>query len=130
MNQDTIPIVLKAFEAALKRDFPAFKDSLTPDCVMATTYPTHLPFGGESKGPEAVAEQLRRMSEPFEVLGADMREVLSQGDTVVLIYDEKVRAKATQKSVVNRAVAVTKVRDGKVASIRIFADTYAVVGTL
>lgn len=130
MSPPALPVVLKAFEAAMKRDFAAFRESLSPDCVMSTTYPSTLPFGGDSKGSEAVADHLRRIAEPFDVLGADMKDMLSQGETIVLVYDEKIRAKATQKNGVNRAVAVVKVAGDRIASIQLFADAHTVMGLL
>ena len=38
MNQNALPIVLKAFEAVMKRDFPTFTALLTPDCFISKTY--------------------------------------------------------------------------------------------
>jgi ketosteroid isomerase-like protein len=130
MSQDILPIVLKAFQSAIQRDLPAFQSQITPDCVWASTYPAHSPFSGEARGPEAVSAILSRMIEPFEILEAAPRHTVVQGETVVLVIEEKLRVKATGKTATNLAALVMTVRDGKVASILALPDTFAVMESL
>ncbi|KFE70342.1 nuclear transport factor 2 family protein [Hyalangium minutum] len=118
-------VVLKTFEVWMKKDMEAYKKLIAPDYVVTSTYPAHLPISGEGHGPDGAVEYQTRIAAPFELLGAEVKDLIASGDTVVLSAEEKLRVKATGKEVLNRVVAIIKVRDGQLASTRLFGDTYA-----
>lgn len=118
-------VVLKTFEVWMKKDMEAYKKLIAPDYVVTSTYPAHLPISGEGHGPDGAVEFQSRIAAPFELLGAEVKDLISSGDTVVLSAEEKLRVKSTGKTVLNRVVAIIKVRDGQLASTRLFGDTYA-----
>jgi len=130
MSQDNVQVVLKALENVVKRDMPALKAYLAADCVWSSTYPSHLPFSGEAKGPDAGIALLMRMSEPFEVLGTNVLSIVAQGDSVVLIVEEKLRAKATGKVGDNKLALVLTVRNGQIASALSLSNTFLVAELL
>lgn len=130
MNPPPPPIVMKAFQAIMKRDFPTFRETLAPDCALSTTFPATQPFGGDSQGSQAVTEQFQRITQQFDVFGTEMKDIVSQGDTVVLVFNEKVRSRSTQKEAVNRVVAVVKLQSDRISSIRVFVDAYTMMGLL
>lgn len=126
MSQETAQIVAKAFESTVKKDIPTLLSLLAPDCVWSTTYPAHLPFSGEARGPEACLALLGRMGEPFEALSSEVKSLMAQGDQALIFIDEKLRAKATGKVVDNKVVFHVTVKDGKIAHAISMGDTYAV----
>ncbi|WP_224246129.1 nuclear transport factor 2 family protein [Hyalangium gracile] len=126
MSQETIHLVQKAFELTMKRDMEALRELVTPDYHLWTTYPAHLPFSGEARGPEDSAALMLRLTNAFEILGAEVRGIVTQPDMAVVIVEEKLRSRETGKTTTNNVVSVMTLRDGKLASSRIFADTFAI----
>jgi uncharacterized protein len=130
MSEETIQAVTKCFEAAASGDIQTFVACLSPDIVWTSTYPPHLPFSGEARGIEATAQLLMRMSEPFEVLGIERGRAVVQGDTAFFTGLERLRAKATGKLANNHFAIAATVKDGKIASVSVHPDTFAVAEAL
>jgi ketosteroid isomerase-like protein len=126
MSQDPVQVVMKMFELSLKRDVEGLKAMALPDCTLETTFPAHLPIGGKATGPEDCAALLLRIGEPFDMLNVEVKEIVAQGETVLIYAQEHLRAKSTGKTTMNNSLSLVKVRDGKFVSSQVFPDTFAV----
>ena len=130
MSQENIQVVMSAFEAAMHGDVEASSKFFTEDHVLEASYPAHLPFGRGAKGPAETAALMQQMAGAFERVGMNLREFVTQGETVIAIVEEDLRAHATGKRFKNNNLLWAKVRDGKVYFSRFFADTFAVSESL
>jgi ketosteroid isomerase-like protein len=126
MSLDAAQVVSKLLESSSKQDLATLKSLWAPDCVLTTNYPAHLPFSGDARGPEAIIALQARMVEPFENLGGEIKALVAQGDTAILILEETLRTKATGKLVENKVALTVKVRDSQIVSAFALGDTYAI----
>lgn len=130
MNQEIFQVISSAFEAAMKGDTETALKLFTDDHILEASYPAHLSFGREARGPAETVALLRELAQTFEQVELVLRQVVTQDDTVVSIVQETIRARPTGKRFTNNSLLWAKVRDGKVYFSRFYADTYAISESL
>ncbi len=121
---------LQEYIGAAKTDFPASLAMLDEDVQWINLLPEHVPFGGEYRGREGIAEYFQQMSESF-VIGDyiyDQFEFIETGDTVVLVgFEKDALVPATGKTFDLHFVWVVKFNDdGKICYLREHNDTAAI----
>jgi ketosteroid isomerase-like protein len=77
-----------------------------------------------------VAEFFGQVAATLEFLQFEPRPFLAQGETVVVLGYEHSRMKSTDRTFKQEWVHVYTLRDGKIATCRIFEDTAACVAAL
>ena len=123
-------IKLQEFIAAAKTDFPAALELLSEDVHWINLLPEHVPFGGEYRGHEGIAEYFQQMAESF-VIGDyifDQFEFIEAGNTVVLVgFEKDALVPATGKTFDLHFVWVVKFDDeGRICYLREHNDTAAI----
>ena len=103
--------VKEVYEAFGRGDLAPVMDGLADDIVWSCYAAT--PFKGVYRGKQGVQEFFAKQAlidlERFEVTN-----ILAEGDTVVVLIDNKYTVKATGKSAEGPIVQVLKMTDGKV----------------
>lgn len=82
------------------------------------------PLAGTHRGHAGVASLLETASRTMET-STEVREIVAQGDRVMVIGVATGKVKATGRSFADAWVFAITVRDGKLAGIREYVDTHA-----
>ena len=98
---------------------------LTDDVEWWVAGPPEIPYAGTFRGRDEVARFFVAFDGAIDYESWEAREFIAERDTVVVIGDERWRAKTTGKIVDNPWVLVLTVRDGKIARFRAYEDTAA-----
>jgi uncharacterized protein len=96
--------------------------------TMATAEPgpnDKLPWAGTFKGKHEIANFFAQVGEHLEFSEFAPREMIEQGDTVVVLGTLEGRAKKTGKTVKNEWAHVFKYSNGKVVFFQEYIDTAA-----
>jgi ketosteroid isomerase-like protein len=126
-EQTNIAVVQQAYEAFGRGDIPAVLDTQADDVVWHLQGPSVIPFAGAHRGREGIAEFFSLVGESLEIEQFEPREFVAQGDTVVVLGYERSIAKPTGRSFEQEWAHVYTLRDGKIATARLFEDTAAEV---
>ena len=84
-----------------------------------------LPLAGTYRGRDGVGQFFQKLSQDSDILAFEPREFVAQDEQVAVIGWERVKVKATNRTVEANWVMVFTVRGGKIARFREFADTQA-----
>jgi len=126
-EQSNVAVVQQTYEAFGRGDIPGVLDLLTDDVVWTLQGPTTIPFAGVHRGHKGIAEFFSLVEEALEFEHFEPREIVAQGDTVVVLGYERSLAKATGRPLEQEWVHIYTLRDGKIAMGRFFEDTAAEV---
>jgi ketosteroid isomerase-like protein len=88
------------------------------------------PWAGTCHGRTQVAKFYAGLAEVAEFEQFEPREFIAQGDTVVVLAFERLRIKATGRTVENDVVTVFTFREGKVVQLRTYEDTAPIIAAL
>jgi len=123
-EQENVKIVKQAYEAFKQGDMRALRETLADEIEWYEPGPVDvLPWAGVFRGPEQVVQVLTRFSEVAEVEQFELSEIIAQGNTVVVIEDQRAYFKATGRPLRVDAVRVFKLRGGKIINARVWEDT-------
>jgi ketosteroid isomerase-like protein len=84
-----------------------------------------LPLSGTHRGRDGVGQFFQKLAEDSEILAFEPREFVAQAEHVAVIGWERVKIKATNRTVELNWVMVFTVRGGKIARFREYTDTQA-----
>jgi uncharacterized protein len=102
------------------------KDVLDDNCTWISPGPKDkLPWAGTFKGKQEIANFFAQVGQNLEFTEFAPREMIEQGDTVVVLGTLAGRAKKTGKSVKNEWAHVFKYKGGKVVFFQEYIDTAA-----
>ena len=131
MNEQANVQTVQALYAAFERgDLEAVLAGLAEDVEWWSAGPPDVPYAGSFKGHDGVMRYLAAIDGSFAYDGFEAREFVAQGDAVVVLGHERLRAKTTGTAIDNPWVNVFTFRGGKVARYRNFEDTAAVASSL
>ena len=126
-EQTNTDVVRQAYEAFGSGDIPAMLELLTDDVEFTMQGPPVLPYAGTHRGREGVAEFFSLLGENLEFERFEPREFVAQGDTVVVLGDDRSIVKSTGRAFEEEWAHVYTFRDGKVAKGLLIEDTAAQV---
>lgn len=129
----------EALRARLNTLYAAFKlgqidfilNALHDDIEYVSYAPIKLlPFLGHLRGKSAVAEMLRCSHDFFEYYSMEPVSMVLEGDRAAVILFVRTISRSTGRSVQLPLAQFLRFRDGKIAEIREFMDTYRVAEQL
>jgi ketosteroid isomerase-like protein len=126
-DQSPLDLVQHAYQAFGRGDVAAMLALMSDDFEWDSRYPAGVPIGGVWKGRDGVLSLLKTLSETEDVLAFAVQEFIAQGDKVVVLGFEEIRAKPTGRTYRNEWVHVWAVQDGQLARLRTYNDTAATV---
>jgi uncharacterized protein len=124
-----IEITEKGYDFFKRGDVPGLiKEIVDDNCTWIGAGPKDkLPWAGHFKGKQGVANFFTQVAQHLEFTDFTAREMIEQGDTVVVIGTSSARAKNTGKTVDNEWVHVLKYKQGKLIFWQEYTDTAAEV---
>ncbi len=127
-NQQVVENLYQSLMAGRLEDILA---SCTEDTYWVNPYPPErVPAGGEFRGREGVRRFFTGMLGILQIQGFELRQYVAQGDTVVVLGWERTTGTATGRTAENHFAHVYTLRDGKIASVRMYGDTATILGIL
>jgi uncharacterized protein len=119
----------KAFESFQRGDIPGLmRDLIDDSCTWISPGPQdRLPWAGTFKGKQEIASFFARVGENLEFSELALREMIEQGDTVVVFGTTTGRVKITGKIVKYEWVLVFKYSEEKAVFVQEYTDTAAYV---
>jgi ketosteroid isomerase-like protein len=84
-----------------------------------------LPLSGTYRGRDGVGQFLQRHAQDIEILAFEPREFLAQAEQVAVIGWERVKIRATNRTIELDWVDTFTVRGGRMAKFRPYTDTQA-----
>jgi ketosteroid isomerase-like protein len=122
-----IEVTRKGYESFQRGDIPALLEDLIDDkCVWVTPGPKDvLPWAGTFRGKQEIANFFMKVGDNLEFSEFAPREMIEQGDTVVVLGTLTGRAKKTGKPVKNEWAHVLKFSHGKAVYFQEYIDTAA-----
>ena len=104
------------------------KDIVDDTCKWISPGPQDkLPWAGNFKGKQEIADFFARVAQNLDFTEFVPREMIEQGDTVVVIGTSSVRAKRTGKTIKEDWVHIFKYNQGRMVFFQEYTDTAAVV---
>jgi uncharacterized protein len=116
--------VMPLYDAFARRDVPAAVACLADDIQWHEA--TGLPWGGFAAGPSAVVDTVFAPAlEHFPDLTVTPEEIVTSGDTVIVVHRYTGTGKDTGAILNLLGVGIWDVRDGSISRYRQFVDTMA-----
>ena len=103
------------------------RDLFADDGRLVNLLPEELPFGGTWVGPEGAARYIEVMRGVLRIESLKVHQMISSGDQVVVIGDERSRFLANGQAYEMDWVHVNTIRDGRIIEMREYNDTAAMV---
>ena len=126
-EQDNLGVVQQLLKAILEGDATVASQLLADDVVLVSPGPKDLvPWAGEYHGPGGVLQYWTAFTKAVEVTGMAASEFIAQGDKVVVLGQHQARVRATGKTYDMNWATVYTLREGKVAALHSYHDTYLV----
>jgi ketosteroid isomerase-like protein len=120
-EQSNLEIVRQVYAAFGRGDLPALFNLLAEDVDWRMAGPA--PYAGRRKGHAAVQEFFAKLMEAADIQHFAAAEFLAAGDTVVVLGDERIRARATGRVMTQDWAHVYKVRGDKITAVSLIEDT-------
>ena len=100
-EQTNAEVIRQAYEAFGRGDIPTVLGVLADDVDWTLQGPSAIPWAGPRRGREAVGEFFSLLGENLEFERFEPREFVAQGDTVVVLGDERSVVKPTGRAFQN-----------------------------
>jgi ketosteroid isomerase-like protein len=123
-NLKTIESVYAAFGRA---DLPFILKALAEDVDWRHPRPADIPWGGDRRGREAVAQFFAAIGQHVAIELFSPDQFIARGDQVIVLGHERVRTRAGGRVYQVEWVHVWTLRDGVVAGFREYTDTATIV---
>jgi ketosteroid isomerase-like protein len=122
----------KGYELFQQGDIPTLvRDLIDDNCTWISPGPEDkLPWAGYFRGKRGIGDFFTRIDQNLEFSEFAPRDMIGQGDTVVVIGTASGRAKTTGKPFKDEWVHVFKLNDGKIVFFQEYTDTAAAVAAM
>jgi uncharacterized protein len=124
--QQTPRQVVDALFAAIQAgERKAILALLSEDVEWWVAGPPEIPYAGTFRGQDEVADFFATFNDSIDYESWEAHEFIAEGETVVVVGEERWRAKSSGQLVDNPWVLVITVRDDKISRFRAYEDTAA-----
>jgi hypothetical protein len=121
-EQQNIELVKKGYDAFGRGDIQGLLALLDEQIDWTTPGPSSVPFAGRRRGRSAVGEFFRILAETLDFQRFEPKEFVAQGDTVVVMGDDRATLKSTGAVLDFEFVHVFRLRDGRIANFKEYGD--------
>lgn len=125
-EQVNLEIVKEAYAAFGRGDVPAVLRVEDPNTELEVGGPKDIPWAGSFRGLEGAQKYFAAIEAEAEFEAFEPRKFVAQGDDVVVLGFERVRARRTGRSYENHWVHAFTLANGKIIKFREYCDTAAV----
>ena len=126
MNQQNIDLVKSSYAAFGRGDLDAILATMDPSVEWKTPGGAELPFAGTRRGTAQVREFFTTLSEVVDFEQFEPQTFIADGDRVVVLGVDRLKVKATGKSISESWCHVMTVRNGKIVAFVEYMDTAAI----
>jgi len=129
-EQQNLDIIRRGYEAFGHGDIDTLLGLFDEQIEWVTPGPAELPTSGRRTGKEQVAQFFGIVNDLFEIHRFEPKDMIAQGDRVVVLGEESATVKATGKVLDNSWAHVFTLRDGRVVAFQEYFDTASTVAEL
>ena len=126
-EQQNVDVVRQAYGAFGRGDLDGILALLDPQVAWLTPGPPDVPTAGMRHGVNAVREFFGTLLTTLDFLSFEPKDLLTQGEMVVVLGGSRVRVKGTGKTVAYRWVHVFTFRNDRIVSFEEPADVSVLV---
>jgi ketosteroid isomerase-like protein len=120
-----LAVVRKLLDAFGAGDMDRLLSFIDENAIWLMPGPPKVPFAGVRTGRDQIRQFYRILMETCEFEHWELRKLISDGDDVIAIGFERVKAKLTGKKFEHHLAILYTLRDGKVVAAQFFEDTAA-----
>jgi ketosteroid isomerase-like protein len=120
-EQQNLEVVQEVYSAFGRGDLPGLLAMLEDE--VDWRLPGPAPYAGHRRGHSEVQDFFTKLLEAAEIEHFAPQEFLAKGNTVVVLGEERLRARSTGRVLTQQWAHVFTVRNGKIAAIRMIEDT-------
>lgn len=129
-EQNNTRTIEELYAAFGRGDVPSVLSKLAEDVDWRHPRPADVPWGGERRGRESVAQFFVTIGEHLDVEQFSPEQFLARDDQVIVFGHERMRTKGTGRDYELDWVHVFRLRDGQVSEFREYTDTATIVEAL
>jgi uncharacterized protein len=122
--------VEEVFRIIANKDFDSLKNFLAEDVTLEIIGSPSTPWAGFTQGREKVIEQIRNNFAQIEEQQEEIRTVVAQGDTVIIVGREQGRFRPTGRSYELHWMHQYTFRHGKIVRMRELLDSAALLDVI
>jgi uncharacterized protein len=130
MSQSNIDLVQSGYAAFGRGDLDGMVSLLDANVEWKTPGASDLPTAGTRRGPAQVREFFGTLNELFDFEHFEPTAFIDGGDQVVVLGIDRVKVKATGKTLTEEWCHIHTIRDGKIVAFQEFFDTAAIAAEL
>ena len=126
----TSPAQLLQTLLAKPTDLQHVKSLTTPDLTYVSLSENnpelkkYLPWAGTNKGPESIVKAFEGIGAAWETKAFEVREVVEQGDKVVMLGSFTYRGRDTGREITSPFSLFAKVKNDKIFYVQFLEDTF------
>jgi hypothetical protein len=124
-EQQNATLIQQALEAFGRGDVEAILNSCASDCEFYCPGPPFVAYTGVKKGRKEIEGYFSDLIGTQTDSKLTVEQLISQGDTVVVIGRYSAKIKSTGKLLDSPLVLVFHIKDGKIARHMVLGDTFA-----
>jgi uncharacterized protein len=129
-EQDNLRTVEAVYAAFGRGDLGALLNTLGEDVVWEHPGPADIPWAGERRGRDEVAQFFIAVNQHLEVEQFAPRSFVTRGDEVIVLGYERMRTRIGGRVYGTHWVHAFTVRDGRITGFREYTDTSAIAEAL
>jgi uncharacterized protein len=129
-EQGNVRHLQRMYDAFLRGDLPALLDGMAEDIDWQVVGPAAIPFAGSARGRQQVADLLRNAFGVLDEQRPSVRDVVAQGDQVIVVGHETGLYKPTGAPYEVEWVQVFTFRDGRLVKFREYCDSQPFVAAM
>lgn len=121
---ENLQVVKDGYAAFSRGDIAGLLERFSPDIEWHIPG-TGLPLAGTYRGHDGVTKFFQKLAQEAEILDFQPREFVADGDRVLVVGSERVKVRATNRTVDLDWIMSFTMRNGKVTNFREYTDTKA-----
>ena len=129
-QQENVAIVRRGYEAFGRGDLDGLISLMDDNVEWVSPGPSDLPTAGQRRGPQQVRQFFGSVNELYDFESFEPQTFVSEGDLVVVLGTDRVKVKATGKTITEAWAHVFTVKNGKIVRFQEYIDTAAAVAEL
>ena len=129
-QQENVAIVRRGYEAFGKGNLDGLISLMDDNVEWVSPGPKDLPTAGQRRGQQEVRKFFGSVNELYDFESFEPETFVSEGDLVVVLGTDRVKVKATGKTITESWAHAFTVKNGKIVRFQEYIDTAAAVAEL